>query len=127
MEILGRISYASQVTTGISQRTGNRWQRQELVVEFFENERQQVANSVVLMTFDDEVIAKGLKENDEVKVNVGFYARGHNGRYFQDTNLISLEVLKVAPSAPAASPAAAEAPQAGQQEASTAGADDLPF
>lgn len=57
MEFQGRISKVLPMRTGTSERTGNQWQALPFVFEYFEHDTDRYADSVVLETFDTNVIA----------------------------------------------------------------------
>lgn len=74
MEFTGRISKVLPLRSGTSQRTGNEWQSQPFVFEFFEHETDRYADSVVLETFDTNIIPH-IKEGAQVRCGFGHKAR----------------------------------------------------
>ena len=124
MEFTGRISKVLPVRSGTSQR-GNEWQALPFVFEYFEYENDRYADSVLLETFDTNIIggilgccehdATGglvvdngaLKMTREILVCCGF---GHKVRtftnqqgetkYLTDMRLYKLESVKPAQPAP---------------------------
>ena len=74
MEFTGRISKVLPLRSGTSQRTGNEWQSQPFVFEYFEHETDRYADSVVLETFDTNIIPH-IKEGAQVRIGFGHKAR----------------------------------------------------
>ena len=57
MEFQGRIAKVLPVRSGVSQRTGNEWKSLPFIFEYFEHDSDRYADSVMLETFDTNVIA----------------------------------------------------------------------
>lgn len=74
MEFVGQIKKILTPREGVSERTGNEWKIQPFIFEYFENPSDRYADSVLLETFNTDIIAK-LKEY--MKVRIGF---GHKTR-----------------------------------------------
>jgi division protein CdvB (Snf7/Vps24/ESCRT-III family) len=74
MEFVGQIKKILTPREGVSERTGNEWKIQPFIFEYFENPSDRYADSVLLETFNSEIIAQ-LKEY--MKVRIGF---GHKIR-----------------------------------------------
>jgi division protein CdvB (Snf7/Vps24/ESCRT-III family) len=74
MEFVGQIKKILTPREGVSERTGNEWKIQPFIFEYFENPSDRYADSVLLETFNSEIIAQ-LKEY--MKVRIGF---GHKTR-----------------------------------------------
>ena len=139
MEFTGRIRELLPMRSGTSARTGNEWYAQPFVFEYFENPTDRYADSVVLETFDANIIPH-LKVGMEVRC--GF---GHKVRIYQkdgrDITINELRLYKIecvstakqpAQGANAApdgnqSTAAPTAPQGQQEPAEEDPNDDLPF
>lgn len=137
MEFKGLITKVLPMQTGTSERTGNPWQKQEFVVEYFEHENDRWADRVCLSTMDTKVMSQ-LAEGKEVVVGFGHGAREYNGRFYNELKLYKFEVVGGAAVKPQPTqtehPAAAQ-PQAAQQTSFTeqigvgseGKEDDLPF
>ena len=69
MEFQGIIKKLLPVRSGVSQRTGNEWKALPFVFEYYEHETDRYADSVVLETFDTNVI-DNLKEKNPASINV---------------------------------------------------------
>ena len=74
MEFQGRIAKVLPVRSGVSQRTGNEWKSLPFIFEYFEHESDRYADSVMLETFDTNVI-DNLKEGMEVRCGFGHKTR----------------------------------------------------
>ena len=74
MEFTGRIAKVLPMRQGTSARTGNEWYAQPFVFEYFENPTDRFADSVVLETFDTNIIPH-LKEGLEVRIGFGHRAK----------------------------------------------------
>jgi len=74
MEFQGRIARLLPIRQGVSQRTGNEWKSLPFIFEYFEHESDRYADSVMLETFDTNVI-DNLKEGMEVRCGFGHRTR----------------------------------------------------
>jgi len=121
---------------GTSARTGNEWYAQPFVFEYYEHETDRYADSVVLETFDTNIIPH-LKEGMEVICGFGHKAKPITKQdgtqtIINEMRLYKIESVKAAnqPAQGASAPAAVQTPtpqpngaQAPQNDAN----DDLPF
>ena len=78
MEFIGQIKKILPTKEGVSQRTGNQWKTQPFVFEYYENQTDRYADSVVLETFDTNVMSQ-LKEFAKVRIGFGHHTREHEG------------------------------------------------
>jgi hypothetical protein len=74
MEFQGRIAKVLPMRQGTSTRTGNEWYAQPFVFEYFENPTDRFADSVVLETFNTDIMPH-LKEGLEVICGFGHKAK----------------------------------------------------
>ena len=139
MEFQGRISKVLPMRQGTSTRTGNEWYAQPFVFEYYEHETDRYADSVVLETFDTNIIPH-LKEGMEVRCGFGHKAKTitkQDGTQttINEMRLYKIESVKGAQAAQQA-PQGANAPAAGNQPTppfpepqnpSNQANDDLPF
>lgn len=131
MEFVGIVSKVLPIKSGTSQRTGNEWRSLPFIFEYYENDNDRYADSVVLETFDEKVI-NNLKEGMEIRCGWGHKARtitksdGTTTTY-NELRLYKIESIKkakqqeahaqtVAPQQPTQAPPPTEEEQ-----------DDLPF
>ena len=129
MEFQGRVKKLLPVRSGVSQRTGNEWKALPFIFEYFENPADRFADTVLLETFDTNVI-DNLKEGMEVRCGFGHRTREYEGKTYNELRLYKIESVKGAQQAPqgANAPAAEQSPTPqsnGAQE--TEKHDDLPF
>lgn len=154
IKLTGRIAEVMPLQSGISQRTGNSWQSQEYLLEYFAWSGAQYANRIVGRVFGEENIAKfHLQQSEEVTLTLSFNAsKSQDGsRYFNEVRITNVERAAAAQvanqpaqqaNAQAAGSNATQQPQGAQQGAqqpagtapfppASAGGDsntdDLPF
>lgn len=129
MEFQGRIKKLLPMRSGTSARTGNEWKALPFIFEYFEHPTDRYTDSVVLETFDANVI-ENLKEGMEVRCGFSHHTRDYEGRTYNELRLYKVECVKPAPvEKPAGT---TEAPQntaaaAPQQQGGGEYNDDLPF
>ena len=134
MEFLGRVKKILPLRSGVSQRTGNEWKSLPFIFEYHENPTDRYADTVLLETFDTNVI-EHLKEGMEIRCGFGHRTREYEGKVYNELRLYKIESVK---SAQAANQAAqgSNASSAGQQPTppfpepqtpSNKANDDLPF
>ena len=136
MEFQGRISKVLPMRQGTSARTGNEWYAQPFVFEYYEHETDRYADSVVLETFDTNIIPH-LKEGMEVICGFGHKAKPITKQdgtqtIINEMRLYKIESVKGANQAPQGANAPAEAQQSVAQPIAVQTAqndpnDDLPF
>jgi hypothetical protein len=131
MEFTGRVKKILPARSGVSQRTGNEWKALPFIFEYFENPTDRFADTVLLETFDTNVI-DNLKEGMEVRCGFGHRTREYEGKTYNELRLYKIESVRGAQQAPQA----ANVPAAGQspippfpepQNPSNQADDDLPF
>ena len=93
MEFQGRIKKVLPLRSGTSQR--GEWQALPFIFEFFEHETDRYADSVVLETFDTNVI-ENLKEGMEVICGFGHRTREYEGKTYNELRLYKIESVKKA-------------------------------
>ena len=115
MEFQGRISKLLPMRQGTSAKTGNEWYAQPFVFEYYEHETDRYADSVVLETFDTNIIPH-LKEGMEVICGFGHKAKPITKQdgtqtIINEMRLYKIESVKGANKAPQGANAPAEAQQ----------------
>ena len=125
MEAKGYVSKVFPIQTGTSARTGNQWQSQEFILEYFETPSQRWADKVLLKLFGEQVGRMQLKEGDIVEVGFGHTVEDYNGRFYNKLT-VPYRVEKVQESK-APQPPTQEAIQPKQEEEKKEEGDDLPF
>ena len=135
MEFTGRIAKVLPIRQGVSQRTGNEWKSLPFIFEYFENPSDRYADSVMLETFDTNVI-DNLQEGMEVRCGFGHktreYTKDGKTMIINDIRLYKIEsVRKAQKPAPAPQAQQAAAPFPPQVDANGNPIkdkdDDLPF
>jgi hypothetical protein len=131
MEFTGRVKKLLPIRSGVSQRTNNEWKALPFVFEYFENPTDRYADSVLLETFDTNVI-DNLKEGMEVRCGFAHRTREYEGKTYNELRLYKIESVKGAKQAPqaASAPAAEQSPTPqpnGAQAPQNDPNDDLPF
>ena len=96
---------------GTSARTGNEWYAQPFVFEYYEHETDRYADSVVLETFDTNIIPH-LKEGMEVRCGFGHKAKTITKQDGTEMTINEMRLYKIESVKPQnAAPQAANAPQ----------------
>ena len=99
MEFQGRIAKLLPTRQGVSQRTGNEWKSLPFIFEYFEHESDRYADSVMLETFDTNVI-DNLKEGMEVRCGFGHrtreYTKDGKTMIINDLRLYKIESVRKA-------------------------------
>ena len=116
----------------MSQRTGNEWKSLPFIFEYFENPSDRYADSVMLETFDENVI-NNLKEGMEVRCGFGHrtreYTKDEKTMIINDIRIYKIEAVRK--EQPAVNDARAGAQQQGAtpapQQQEGGDNDDLPF
>lgn len=112
MIVQGRIKKIMPLRSGVSQRTGNEWQALPFVFEYFEEDNARTPDSVLLETYDTNVI-QNLKEGMEVKINFGHRTREYEGKVYNELRLYKIESVR-----------AQQSSQQGAQQANAPTADN---
>ena len=137
MEFQGRIAKLLPIRQGVSQRTGNEWKSLPFIFEYFEHESDRYADSVMLETFDTNVIDY-LQEGMEVRCGFGHKTREFTKQdgttaVINDIRLYKIESVRKAQNQPAPAPQTGAAPfppnvdANGNQTKQGGETDDLPF
>ena len=104
MEFQGRIAKLLPIRQGVSQRTGNEWKSLPFIFEYFENPSDRYADSVMLETFDTNVI-NNLQEGMEVRCGFGHktreYTKDGKTMIINDIRLYKIESVRKAQNQPA--------------------------
>ena len=129
MKVQGRIRQVLPLRQGVSQRTGNEWKSLPFIFEYFEHESDRYADSVLLETFDTNVI-ENLKEGMEVICGFGHKAKTitkQDGTQatINEMRLYSIESVQHANAAQGQT--GQPAPQQAVQAAPAEDVDPLPF
>lgn len=134
MKIRGRVAHVGVITTGVSQRTGNKWKSQEIVIEYFDDDNARYPDSVNVKIFGERVDTLQLQVNDEVEASIGLNAREYDGRFYNEARLYRIErvggsLQQPAAQAPASGeePVHSDVPPVTKPSSEAANGDDMPF
>ena len=131
MEFTGQVKKILPVRSGVSQRTGNEWKSLPFIFEYHENPTDRYADTVLLETFDTNVI-DNLKEGMEIRCGFGHRTREYEGKTYNELRLYKIESVRGAQQTPQGANAPAEVQQTAAQPIAVQTAqndanDDLPF
>ena len=130
MEFQGRVKKLLPIRTGTSQRTGNEWKALPFIFEYYENDTDRYADSVVLETFDEKVI-DNLQEGMEIVCGFGHRTRDYEGKVYNELRLYKIESVQKSTkraSQQANEPVGGQSPAPQSNDAQEAeNSDDLPF
>ena len=136
MEFQGRVKKILPLRSGVSQRTGNEWKTLPFIFEYFENPTDRFADTVLLETFDTNVI-DNLKEGMEVICGFGHKVKTVTKQdgteaTINEMKIYKIESVRAANRAPQGANAPAEEQQTATQPIAVQTAqndanDDLPF
>ena len=94
MEFTGRIAKLLPIRQGVSQRTGNEWKSLPFIFEYFEHDSDRYADTVMLETFDTNVI-DNLKEGMEVICGFGHKAKTITKQDGTQTTINEMRLYKI--------------------------------
>ena len=94
MEFTGRIKQLLPMRQGTSARTGNEWYAQPFVFEYFEHETDRYADSVLLETFDANIMPH-LKEGLELRIGFSHKAKPITKQDGTETIINEMRVYKI--------------------------------
>ena len=128
IKLTGRIAKVLPLQQGVSARTGNQWQSQEYVLEYFTWSGSMYPDKVVFKVFGEDKIRQfALKELEEnITVFLRFTVREHEGRFYNEVNCYN--VMRNLQNLEQTRPTEAPATSTSTLQPTTEGnADDLPF
>ena len=97
MELTGRVVKLLPLQQGVSQSTGNEWQRQDFLFGFYESGDSIFEKRIKLDILNEKIRELSLKEGDQIKVRVGLTCREYpqgSGKYFNDIRTGDITVIK---------------------------------
>lgn len=77
--------------SGISTRTGERWETVEYLFGYHKTQESQYLTNVAMSTFDTKYF--GIADGTKVKVSFSARSREYQGRWYTQVDLVSLEVV----------------------------------
>lgn len=122
MEIIGKAIAALPVKSGVSQRTGEKWQSREYVIET----QEQYPKKICFEVFGTEKLQEfNIRNNDLIKVHFDITAREYNGKWYN--SIRAWKVEHVNPDGGTANQVSAPAPAPAAAPAAQESEEDLPF
>ena len=95
MKFQGRIKRLMEVRSGVS-RVGNPWKAQDFIFEYFDNDNEQYAETVLLNVRNEKIIELALQEGEEVVVDIHCTVRAYGDKLYNEPYARSVEkVAKV--------------------------------
>ena len=90
MEFKGRIYKVMPITEGVN-RSGDKWQKQEFLFEYFEHDTDRYTDKVALSIMNERIKECDLHEGEEVTIGFGHTVREYQGRYYNDIRCYKIE------------------------------------
>ena len=129
MEFQGRINKLLPIQTGTN-KSGNEWQRQDFIFEYFENDTDRWSDRVLLSIMNDRIAEYNLHEGDEVIIGFSHNVRQYQDKWFNELRVYKCEKVASAPHLDEPEPQTEQTQQA-EKELPLPPAqdedDDLPF
>lgn len=127
MEFQGRINRLLPIQTGTN-KSGNEWQRQDFIFEYFENDTDRWSDRVLLSIMNDRIAEYNLHEGDEVIIGFSHNVRQYQDKWFNELRVYKCEKVRVDNPTPPA-PEEEKTPTITEQPIPPAldEDDDLPF
>lgn len=125
MEFEGRIMRILPRRGGVSQRTGNKWETQPFVFEYFERPDDRWSDKALLETRDPAIMDK-MKEGMKCRCGFGHNINDWNGKTYNELKLYKFELIgdDKASQEPPKEEVRTDTPQPPKEGEK---ADDLPF
>lgn len=110
MKIQGRVKKLMDVRSGVS-RVGNAWKAQDFIFEYFDNDAEQYAETVLLNVRGEKIEELNLHEGDEIEVDLRCTVRSYGERLYNEPYARNVVVVKPISQPQAATPPEQPAPQ----------------
>lgn len=125
MEFEGRIMRILPRRSGVSQRTGNKWETQPFVFEYFERPDDRWSDKALLEMRDTAIMDK-MKEGMKCRCGFGHNINDWNGKTYNELKLYKFELIgdEKTPQEPPKEEVRTDTPQSPKEGEK---ADDLPF
>jgi hypothetical protein len=93
MKLQGRVKKLMDVRSGVS-RVGNAWKAQDFIFEYFDNDAEQYAETVLLNVRGDKIEELSLHEGDEIEVDLRCTVRSYGDRLYNEPYARNVVVVK---------------------------------
>ena len=110
MKLQGRVKKLMDVRSGVS-RVGNAWKAQDFIFEYFDNDAEQYAETVLLNVRGEKIEELNLHEGDEIEVDFRCTVRSYGERLYNEPYARDVVVVKPISQPQAATPPEQPAPQ----------------
>ncbi len=110
MKLQGRVKKLMDVRSGVS-RVGNAWKAQDFIFEYFDNDAEQYAETVLLNVRGEKIEELNLHEGDEIEVDLRCTVRSYGERLYNEPYARDVVVVKPISQPQAATPPEQPAPQ----------------
>lgn len=86
MIIQGTVKELLGVRSGISQRTGQQWSMQDVLVEYKETLHQQIPDEVILSVRTDTLTKEAIQPGDPFTAGITLEVKEYNGKKYNHVN-----------------------------------------
>jgi hypothetical protein len=93
MKLQGRVKKLMDVRSGVS-RIGNAWKAQDFIFEYFDNDAEQYAETVLLNVRGEKIEELSLHEGDEIEVDLRCTVRSYGDRLYNEPYARNVVVVK---------------------------------
>lgn len=83
MKLQGRVKKLMAVRSGVS-RVGNAWKAQDFIFEYFENDEEHYAETVLLNVRGEKIEELSLHEGDEIEVDLRCTVRSYGEKLYNE-------------------------------------------
>ena len=83
MKLKGRVKKLMAVRSGVS-RVGNAWKAQDFIFEYFDNDEEQYAETVLLNVRGEKIDELSLHEGDEIEVDLRCTVRSYGEKLYNE-------------------------------------------
>ena len=93
MKLQGRVKKLMAVRSGVS-RVGNAWKAQDFIFEYFDNDEEQYAETVLLNVRGEKIGELSLHEGDEIEVDLRCTVRSYGEKLYNEPYARNVVVVK---------------------------------
>jgi len=93
MKLQGRVKKLMDVRSGVS-RVGNAWKAQDFIFEYFDNDAELHAETVLLNVRGEKIDELSLHEGDEIEVDLRCSVRSYGDRLYNEPYARNVVVVK---------------------------------
>ena len=93
MKLQGRVKKLMAVRSGVS-RVGNAWKAQDFIFEYFDNDEEQYAETVLLNVRGEKIDELSLHEGDEIEVDLRCTVRSYGEKLYNEAYARNVVVVK---------------------------------